>query len=136
MSSEFKLFPGKNLSELFKNIYDNQQNKKKRISELIADMRKLIRHAGDMAMLGPVIKDLVETSVKNDDALIKLASIAQKLISAENKAGDDNSVLTDKEKLQLLDELEQTITSAKSNTETKIEDLESNAKKITKKLKK
>ena len=31
MASEFQLFDGKNLSSLFKDIYDNQQNKKKNI---------------------------------------------------------------------------------------------------------
>ena len=47
MSTNFELFPGKNLSGLFKNIYDNQQNKKQKISELIAEMKKVIRHSGD-----------------------------------------------------------------------------------------
>ena len=32
MSINFELFPGKDLSGLFKDIYDNQQNKRKRIS--------------------------------------------------------------------------------------------------------
>ena len=76
MSTDFELFPGKSLSDLFKDIYDNQQTKKVRISELIAEMKKVIRHAGDMATIGPIIKDLVDTSVKNDDALIKMAAIA------------------------------------------------------------
>ena len=35
MSTDFELFPSKNLSGLFKDIYDNHQNKKGRISELI-----------------------------------------------------------------------------------------------------
>ena len=30
MSTDFELFPGKNLSGLFKDIYENQQNKKSR----------------------------------------------------------------------------------------------------------
>ena len=29
MSTHFELFPGKDLSGLFKDIYDNQQNKKR-----------------------------------------------------------------------------------------------------------
>ena len=73
MSTDFELFPGKNLSGLFKDIYDNQQNKKGRISELIAEMKKVIRHSGDMAVIGPIIKDLVDTSVRNDESLIKMA---------------------------------------------------------------
>ena len=66
MSIEFELFPGKNLSGLFKDIYDNQQNKKQRISELISEMRNVIRHAGDMAVIGPILKDLIDSSIRND----------------------------------------------------------------------
>ena len=44
------------------------KTKNQGISELIAEMKKIIRHAGDMAVIGPIIKDLVDTSVKNDDA--------------------------------------------------------------------
>ena len=102
MSTDFELFPGKNLSGLFKDIYDNQQNKKQRISELIAEMKKVIRHAGDMAVIGPIIKDLVDTSVKNDDALIKMAAIAQRIIGAQHKAEGDAGFLSDEEKEQLL----------------------------------
>ena len=35
MSTEFELFPGKNLGGLFKDIYDNQQNKKRRTARYI-----------------------------------------------------------------------------------------------------
>ena len=67
MSAEFELFPGKNLSGLFEDIYNNQINKKKHISEIIHEIRKGIRHAGDLAVLGPVIKDLIDTSVRNEE---------------------------------------------------------------------
>ena len=39
MANEFQLFDGKNLSSLFKDIYENQLNKKKNISELIESLR-------------------------------------------------------------------------------------------------
>jgi hypothetical protein len=68
MSTEFELFPGKSLGGLFKDIYDNQQTKKLRISELIAEMKKSVRHAGDMAVIGPIIRDMVDSSIKNDDS--------------------------------------------------------------------
>ena len=61
MSADFELFPGKNLSGLFEDIYNNQINKKKHISEVIAELRKMVRHAGDMGVLGPIIKDLIDT---------------------------------------------------------------------------
>ena len=54
MSTNFELFPGKDLGSLFKDIYDNQQHKKQRISELIAEMRKLVRHSQDMMAMGRI----------------------------------------------------------------------------------
>ena len=107
MSAEFELFPGKNLSGLFEDIYNNQINKKKHISEIIHEIRKGIRHAGDLAVLGPVIKDLIDTSVRNDDQLIKLATIAQRIMLANNKSEGDEGFLTAAEREQLLAEIEQ-----------------------------
>lgn len=107
MSTDFELFPGKNLSGLFEDIYNNQINKKKHISEIIHELRKGIRHAGDMAVLGPVIKDLIDTSVRNDDQLVKLATIAQRIIASNQKSEGDSGFLSEAEREQLLAEIEQ-----------------------------
>lgn len=123
MSTDFELFPGKNLSGLFKDIYENQQNKKQRISELIAEMKTVIRHAGDMAVIGPIIKDLVDTSVKNDDSLIKMAAIAQRIIGASQKAEGDSGFLSDDEKEQLLKQLDETITQVADEQDIKVDEL-------------
>lgn len=107
MSIDFELFPGKNLSGLFEDIYNNQITKKKNISELIAEMRKTIRHAGDMAVVGPILKDLIDTSVRNDDQLIKLATIAQRIMLASQKSEGEDGFLSAAEREQLLAEIEQ-----------------------------
>lgn len=107
MSTEFELFPGKSLSGLFQDIYNNQVNKKKHISEVIAELRKMVRHAGDMAIIGPIVKDLIDTSVKNDDALLKLATIAQRIVAAEKKNEGDEGFLSAAEREQLLKEIEE-----------------------------
>jgi hypothetical protein len=106
MSTDFELFPGKNLSGLFQDIYNNQINKKKRISDLIDELKKLVRHAGDMAVIGPIIKDLIDTSVKNDDHLLKLATIAQRIVAAEKKSEGEDGFLSAEERAQLLAEIE------------------------------
>ena len=135
MSTDFELFPGKNLSGLFKDIYDNQQNKKKRISELIAEMRKIIRHAGDMAVIGPIIKDLVDTSVKNDDSLIKMAAIAQRIIGAQHKAEGDTGFLSDDEKEQLLKQLDETISQVADEQDVKVDELTNEVEELKQKVK-
>ena len=134
MSIEFELFPGKNLSGLFKDIYDNQQNKKQRISELIAEMKKVIRHAGDMAVIGPIIKDLVDTSVKNDDSLIKMAAIAQRIIGAQHKAEGDSGFLSDEEKEQLLQQLDETISQVADEQDVKVDELTNEIEELKQKV--
>ena len=136
MSTDFELFPGKNLSGLFKDIYDNQVNKKQRISELIAEMKKVIRHAGDMAVIGPIIKDLVDTSVKNDDSLIKMAAIAQRIIGAQHKAEGDTGFLSDEEKEQLLSQLEETAKEVVDEQEHKVDELTNEIEELKQKVNK
>ena len=123
MSTNFELFPGKDLSGLFQDIYNNQQTKKQRISELIHEMKQVIRHAGDMAVIGPIIKDLVDTSVKNDDSLIKMAAIAQRLITAQTKSEGEEGFLSDKEKEQLLGELEHTVNEVRDENDERVDEL-------------
>jgi len=57
--------------------------------------------------LGPIIKDLVDSSVRNDDQLLKLATIAQRIVASSQKSEGDTGFLTDKEREQLLSEIEQ-----------------------------
>jgi cytochrome c551/c552 len=135
MSTDFELFPGKNLSGLFKDIYENQVNKKQRISELIAEMKNVIRHAGDMAVIGPIIKDLVDTSVKNDDSLIKMAAIAQRIIGAQHKAEGDTGFLSDDEKEQLLKQLDETISQVADEQDVKVDELTNEVEELKQKVK-
>ena len=107
MSTEFELFPGKNLSGLFQDIYNNQLNKKQKISELIVELKKLIKHSGDVAMIGPIIKDLIDTSVRNDEQLIKMAQIAQRIMNSVKRVEEGGAFLSEEEKQQLLKDLEE-----------------------------
>ena len=133
MSTKFELFPGKNLSGLFEDIYENQKNKKQKISELIAEMKKVIRHSGDMAVIGPIIKDLVDTSVRNDESLLKMAAIAQRMVASKEKVDGDTGFLSDKEKEQLLQQLEDTAFEI-TNEKEKIEDLTNEVEELKQKV--
>jgi hypothetical protein len=134
MASEFQLFDGKNLSSLFKDIYDNQLNKKKNISDLIESLRKLIRNVGEATVIAPIIKDLIEVSVKNDDHLIKLATIAQRLASAEAKGIGEDGWLSEHEKLQLLNDLDDTINEIQETAKERMTDIEIEIEEIKTKL--
>ena len=108
MATDFEVFKGKSLSNLFEDIYVNQVSKKRKISDYIEELKKMVRHSGDVAFIGPVIKDLIDTSVKNDEHLVKLATIAQRIWAAENKGPGDTGFLSAAEKKQLLQDLEET----------------------------
>lgn len=131
---KFELFPGKSMSDLFKDIYDNQINKKQRISELIAEMRKVIRHAGDMAVVGPIIKDLVDTSVKNDDSLIKLAAIAQKIMNATNKSESEEGFLTEEEQKQLLKNMDEDLKKLQEGNEEEVDKITTDVEELKRKV--
>ncbi len=130
MSTEFELFKGKNLSSLFEDIYNNQTSKKAKISSLIEELKKMVKHAGDVASIGPVLSSLIDSSVKNDDQLVKLATIATKIIAAEKKTEGQDGFLTEFEKNQLLKELEET----KQEVE-RVDDLEFELEELKKSVK-
>jgi len=130
MSTEFELFKGKNLSSLFEVIYNNQLSKKAKISTLIEELKKTIRHAGDVASIGPILSSLIDSSVKNDDQLVKLATIATRIIAAEKKTEGQDGFLSEFEKNQLLQELEETKQEVErvDNLEFELEDLKKKIK--------
>ena len=87
MSQDYELFEGKSLSSLFQDIYDNSKHNKTQLELLVKELTSFIKD-GDMAIqLIPMIKEYLEINVKNDEQLIKLATVVQRLISAEAKGG-------------------------------------------------
>ena len=109
MSTEFELFKGTNFSDLMRDIYHNSKKKSRQIDSLIKNLEPMIKNTGDATVIVPMIKDYIEVSVKNDDALVKLAAICQRIISAGSKDDDGNEYgLTDDERARLLEEAEPT----------------------------
>ena len=66
---------------------------------------------GDTALqIVPMIKEYLEINVKNDEQLVKLAAVIQRLIAAEIKVGSESEFgLSDKEKEQLMRGLHDTV---------------------------
>jgi hypothetical protein len=93
------LFDGKSSSDVFKEIYTNSKKKDKQINALIAELKPLIQHIGDAPVVVPLIKEYLEVSVKNDEHLIKMMAVIQRLSNSTTNGG--NSLLTDEEMKQL-----------------------------------
>jgi len=81
----------------------------------------MIKNVGDATVMVPLIKDYLEVSVKNDDALVKLAAIVQRLVSASAKDDDGNEFgMTDEERRRLLEEAEEEIKSIQETTKPEV----------------
>jgi len=110
MAIDYEIFEGKSLSSLFKDIYDNTEYNKKQLDILTKELVGFIKDGDTAVQLVPMIKEYLEINVRNDDQLVKMAGIVQRLISVENRAGaEDEFGLSDSEKEQLIAGMEDTI---------------------------
>lgn len=105
MSLEKIVFKEKKFSDLLEEIYDNQKKKEKQISGLIGELRPLIQDTGDATLIVPLIKEYLEIGVRNDEQLIKVAQIVQKIFQNAG-GGEDGLSISDQEREQLLREIE------------------------------
>ena len=100
------IFDDKSFSDLLKEIHKNQSKKSKQLASLIAELRPLVTSLGDATVVVPLIKEYMEISVKNDDQLIKMAAIVQRLSTGTTSTGD-GGMLTEEEIQQLQDVAEE-----------------------------
>jgi len=105
MSVEKIIFKEKRYSELLEEIYDNQKRKEKQISGLISELRPLIQDTGDATIIVPLIKEYMEIGVKNDEQLIKVATILQRVFQNQD-SGAEGFGISDEEREQLLREID------------------------------
>ena len=126
MAKDYELFEGKSLSSLFKDIYENTEYNRKQLDVLTRELTKFIKDGDTAVQIVPMIKEYLEINVKNDDQLVKMAGIVQRLISAEGKtSSEDEYGLSDEEKQQLL-----------SGIETSIKDIQAESDNIHNKIEK
>ena len=107
MNGEQEVFKGKNFSDLLSDIYTNAKKKELQINSLIKDLQPMIRNIGDATVIVPLIAEYMDISVKNDDHLIKMAAIVQRAMARTASDTANGVLLTDEEKRQLLDTVNQ-----------------------------
>ena len=102
MHDEFELFKGTTFSDLMKDIYHNSKKKDRQINTLIQELQPLIKNIGDATVIVPLIKEYLDVSVKNDEHLVKLAAVVQRLVGNASKDGGDEYGMSEEEKARLL----------------------------------
>ena len=103
MSLDKEIFDGKTLSDLFSEIHNNSTTTRAQVKALIGELKPLIENIGDATLIVPMIKEYMEIGVKNDEALIKLATIVQRIESA-NAKGEGGDMFDFSELQDLLEE--------------------------------
>ena len=107
MSLDKTIFRDKTLSDLFGEIYDNSISTKQQVKGLIQELKPLIENIGDATLIVPMIKEYMEIGVKNDEHLIKLATVIQRIEAVQAKgSGEDTFDFSDLQ--NLLQEQEET----------------------------
>ena len=100
-------FKDKSFSDLLEDVYDNVKTKRGQIDTLIKELQPFMKSIGDAAVIVPLIKEYMEVAVKNDEHIVKVVAVLQRLISTGMRGTEDGDVLTDAEKEQLLHELDE-----------------------------
>ena len=109
MATDYEVFDGKSLSDVFKDIYDNTEKNRQQLDVLTRELVGYIKDGDTAVQIVPMLKEYLEINVKNDDQLVKIAAIVQRLLSAEAKGGSEESfALSDTEKEQLMKAVEET----------------------------
>jgi len=98
------IFGKKKFSSILEEIYNNQKKKETQITGLISELRPLIKDLGDATLLVPLIKEYLDIGIKNDEQLIKMATIVQRVLN--NSSSDDSVGITESEKQELMAEVQ------------------------------
>jgi len=118
MENDFEIFKGKNFSDLCKDIVKNSEEKKNTLDILVTDLREMIKTINDATMIVPLLKEYFDVGVRNDEQLIKLAAIIQRLMAGKTGVEDSgNMLLTDEERKQLMASVEQVVAASKEPME-------------------
>jgi len=108
MAKDYEIFEGKTLSDVFKDIYDNSKTNKQQLEVLMKEVVGFIKDGDTAVQIVPMLKEYLEINVKNDEQLVKLATIVQRITAAEGRVSDsgDEFGLSEAEKEQLMNAIE------------------------------
>jgi len=109
MDNDIEIYKNKKFSDLCKDIVTNSESNRDQLDILISDLRSLIKSANDALLIVPLIKEYFDVRVKNDEQLVKLAAVIQKIVTRQVINPDGSAggfILTDEEKKQLMQEID------------------------------
>jgi hypothetical protein len=123
MEFDFEIYKNKKFSGLLKDVVVNSEQKRAQIDILVSELRQMIKTPNDALIVVPMIKDYLDVGVKNDEQLVKLAAIVQRILNSQNNP-ENGSVggfgLSEEERKSLMAEAEVITKEMNKNLEIKL----------------
>ena len=117
MKSKDEIFEGKSFQDLTKDIYRNTTDRKKQIDLLISEIHGFITTIDDVILVAPIIKEYMDVAVKNDEHLVKLAGVIQRIIAKSSGGDEESFLLSDAEKDDLIQALQDDVTEIQKESD-------------------
>jgi hypothetical protein len=96
MELEKEIFKGKTIADLVEEVYNKHKNQDSTIKQEIMRLADMIETPGDAIVIVPLLKGFMDSSLKNDEVLMKLLALFQKASAEAKKEGaEDNGILTE-----------------------------------------
>jgi hypothetical protein len=122
MKSKDEIFKGKSFQDLTQDIYKNTTDRKQQIDLLISEIHGFITTIDDVVLVAPIIKEYMDVAVKNDEHLVKLAGVIQRILSKSSGSDEESMLLSDSEKEELMESLQNTVEELNSE-QTRLESI-------------
>lgn len=102
MELDKEIFKGKTVADLVEEVYQKQKNQDSALKQEIMRLTDMIETPGDAIVVVPLLKGFFDSSLKNDEVLMKLLALFQKAAAEGKKDGtEDSGILTEKDIEQL-----------------------------------
>ena len=101
MDLDKEIFKGKKISDLVKEVYDKHKTQENKLSSEIERLSELISSPGDAIIIVPLLKGFFDSSLKNDEVLMKILGIFQKASEKSQSQDADSSILSENDIAQL-----------------------------------
>lgn len=105
MELDKEVFKGKTVSDLVEEVYNKHKSQDGLIKQEIGRLVDMIESPGDAIVIVPLLKGFMDSSLKNDEVLMKILSLFQKAEEKKKETGQDSGVLTEKDIEQLFSEV-------------------------------
>ena len=97
------LFKDKKVSNILQQIYENNKQNKGNLQNILDTYQTIVQNLkqGDpiqvLSTVLPSMKNVLQTKVKNDQVLVKMTTVVQKLLQPNNINDNGNGLLTNQQ---------------------------------------